>query len=70
MKKINLQSVVWKDGKYYISQSLDVDVSSFWKTKIEALDMLRDALELYFQDRPMPKKESRATQPMIASIKL
>ena len=37
MRKIDLKSVVWKEGNYYISQCLEVDVSSFGKTKKEAL---------------------------------
>lgn len=48
MRKIDLKSVVWKEGKYYVSQCLDVEVSSFGKTKKEALKMLQEALELYF----------------------
>ena len=40
MRKIDLKSVVWKEGKYYVSQCLEVDVSSFGKTKKEALAML------------------------------
>lgn len=70
MKKANLQSVVWKEGKYYISQCLDVDVSSFGKTKKEALDMLQDALELYFSDNPLPPMKERARNPLIASVAL
>ena len=50
MRKIDLQSVIWKEDDYYISQCLDVDVSSFGKTKEEALENLHDALELYFED--------------------
>ena len=56
MSNINLKSVVWKEGDYYISQCLDVGVSSFGKTPKEALTMLQDALELYFEDVPVPKK--------------
>jgi predicted RNase H-like HicB family nuclease len=70
MRKIDLKSVVWKEGDYYISQCLDVDVSSFGKTKKEALDMLQDALELYFEDKPLPKKEERVRNPLIASVRL
>lgn len=47
MKNINLHSVTWKEGAYYVSQCLDVDVSSFGKTKKEAEHMLKEALELY-----------------------
>ena len=48
--KINLQNIVWKEGKYYVSQCLNVDVSSFGKTRIEALSNLREALDLYFSE--------------------
>jgi predicted RNase H-like HicB family nuclease len=51
MRKISLQNVVWKEGKYYVAQCLNVDVSSFGKTKKEALGNLEEALELYFEDK-------------------
>lgn len=69
MRKIDLKSVVWKEGEYYISQCLEVDVSSFGKTKKEALAMLQEALELYFEDIPLPKK-AEVKNPIIASVKL
>lgn len=54
MRKINFNNqfwnIVWKEGKYYVSQCLNVDVSSFGKTKKEALENLNEALELYFED--------------------
>ncbi len=50
MRKINLKNVVWKEGKYYVAQCLNVDVSSFGKTKKEALANLDEALGLYFED--------------------
>ena len=49
-KKIDLKNVVWKEGKYYVAQCLNVDVSSFGKTKKEALANLDEALELYLED--------------------
>jgi len=48
---IQLQNVVWKEGKFYVAQCLNVEVSSFGKTKKEALDNLNEALELYFEDQ-------------------
>lgn len=69
MRKIDLKSVVWKEGDYYISQCLEVDVSSFGKTKKESLEMLQDALELYFEDLPIPKK-TEVKNPFIATVKL
>ncbi len=50
MNLSNLQVLVWKEGKYYVSQCLNVEVSSFGKTKDEAVKNLKEALELYFQD--------------------
>lgn len=70
MRKIDLKSVVWKEGDYYISQCLDVDVSSFGKSKKEAIAMLQDALELYFEDVPFPKKTERVKNPVVASVRL
>ncbi len=53
-------SVIWKEGKYYVAQCLNVDISSFGKTKREAMKNLEEALELYFEDQPLrlPKVES------------
>lgn len=55
MAKYSLKSVVWKEGKYYIAQCLNVDISSFGKTKKQALKNLDEALDLYFEDEPPPK---------------
>jgi len=46
----SLKNVVWKEGEHYVAQSLNVDVSSFGDTKQKAIDNLREALELYFED--------------------
>jgi len=48
MKEISI--VVWKEDKYYVSQCLNVDVSSFGETIDEALENLREAVELYFEN--------------------
>lgn len=55
MKKIELKNVVWKEGAYFVAQCLNVDISSFGKTKKEALASLDEALELYFEDVKKPK---------------
>ncbi len=55
MRKINLKNVVWKEGKYYVAQCLNVDVSSFGSTRKEALGNLGEALELYFEDVKAPQ---------------
>jgi len=55
MRKFNLQNIVWKEGKYFVSQCLNVDISSFGKTKKEALINLGEAIDLYFEDSKMSK---------------
>jgi predicted RNase H-like HicB family nuclease len=42
--------VVYQEGKYYVSQCLNVDVSSFGETAQEAIDNLKEAVELYLEN--------------------
>ncbi|MFH1838223.1 MAG: type II toxin-antitoxin system HicB family antitoxin [Candidatus Kuenenbacteria bacterium] len=69
MHKINLKNVIWKEDKYYVAQCLNVDISSFGKTKKEALKNLDEALELYFEDikNPMIVKVKK---PELTNIKM
>ncbi len=46
----SLKYVVYKENNYYISQCLNVDVSSFGNNIQEAIDNLNEALALYFED--------------------
>lgn len=46
-----LKYIVQKEDKYYVSQCLNVDVSSFGNTMQEAIDNLNEALQLYFEDK-------------------
>jgi len=55
MAKISFKNVVWKEGKYYVAWNLNTSVSSFGKTKKEALDSLCEALELHLEDVPANK---------------
>lgn len=49
-------ATVWREGDWFVSQCLEVDVASQGKTEEEALTNLKEALELYFE-------EPRATRP-------
>jgi predicted RNase H-like HicB family nuclease len=69
MNKISLKSIVWKEDGYYVSQCLEVDVSSFGKTKKQALENLKDALALYFDDVP-PQSRNQVKNPAIATVSL
>jgi predicted RNase H-like HicB family nuclease len=50
-KMRNLKYVVYQEGKYFVSQCLNVDVSSFGESVDEAVFNLKDAVELYFNDK-------------------
>jgi len=60
MKKINVVSIVWREGKYYVAQCLNADVSSFGKTKAEAVKNVQEAFELYAEDVPRKIQEIRS----------
>lgn len=47
MKKVNFKNIIWKEGKHYVAQCLNIDVATFGATKKEALANLNEALELY-----------------------
>jgi predicted RNase H-like HicB family nuclease len=40
---------VWREGDWYVSHCLEVDVASQGQTEEEALSNLREALELHFE---------------------
>ncbi len=51
MQAIDVQTVVFHEGKHYVAQCLDVDVSSFGNSEDDALANLREALEALFRGR-------------------
>ena len=42
-------ATVWREGDLFVSQCLEVDVASQGDTEEEALENLREALELYYE---------------------
>ena len=46
----NIKYLVYKEGNYYVSQCLNVDVSSFGETIDEAISALKEAVSLYFEN--------------------
>ncbi len=47
MSKPGFQSIIYREGAYYVAQCLDVEVSSFGRTEAEAQANLQEALDLY-----------------------
>ena len=46
--KRSFTASIWQEGEWYVAQCMQVDVASQGATEDEALDNLRDALELHF----------------------
>ena len=55
-----IQYLITKEGRYYVSQCLNVDVSSFGETVDEAINNLKEALGLYYEDNTDYKKIDNA----------
>jgi predicted RNase H-like HicB family nuclease len=60
----HLTAVVIRDGGWRVARCLEVEVTSQGETVEEALDNLREALELYFEDAPMVE----GSHPIVAPI--
>ena len=45
-----IEVAFYRDGKAWVAQALNVDVSSFGGTREEARAAIKEALELYFED--------------------
>ena len=42
-------ATVWKDGNWFVSQCLELDIASQGETEEEAIANLKEALELHFE---------------------
>ena len=42
-------ATVWREGNWYVSQCLEIDIASQGATEEEALENLREALELHLE---------------------
>jgi predicted RNase H-like HicB family nuclease len=58
-------AAVTKEDDWYVALCLEVDVASQGRSVEESLENLREALELYFEDEPLPQT---ITPPIIAPI--
>lgn len=55
---------VWREGDWYVSQCLELDVASQGVTEAEALTNLKEALELYFE----PPQATRPPQVRLVEV--
>jgi predicted RNase H-like HicB family nuclease len=57
---------VWREGDWYVAQCLELDVASQGETEAEALDNLKEALELYFE----PPQATRPPQIRLIEVEV
>ena len=60
--KRTFSAVITREGEWFVAQCLEIDVASQGTSVSDALDNLREALELYFED-PQP-----TVQPLIERV--
>lgn len=60
-------AVITQEGAWYVARCLEVEVASQGETVEEALGNLREALELYFDDEPLP---DAVQTPIIATLEI
>ncbi|MGI9027692.1 MAG: type II toxin-antitoxin system HicB family antitoxin [Candidatus Saccharimonadales bacterium] len=70
MKALALQTVVYQEGKYFVAQCLDIDVSSFGESEQGALANLHEALELYLEDTPIQSIKTEVSHPTLHTLRL
>jgi len=68
MKKFKY--IIYKEGKYFVSQCLNVDISSFGETVDKAVKNLKEALELYFDDKKNTREYLNIEEVMIGEAVL
>lgn len=64
--RVKLTAAVTREGDWYVARCLEVEVTSQGKTLEDALANLKHALELYFEDEPVPEGAS----PIIAAVEV
>lgn len=50
MARRKLPVVVWKEGRWFVAKTLNLELASQGKTKKEALKNLQEALDLLLED--------------------
>jgi predicted RNase H-like HicB family nuclease len=53
-RAVRLSAVVTHEAEWYVARAVEVEVASQGESVEESLLNLREALELYFEDEPVP----------------
>ena len=64
---MRLTAAIIHEAPWYVARCLEVEVASQGETVEDALANLQEALELYFEDAPVPEL---GEPPIIASVEI
>ncbi len=63
-------SVINKEGKWFVARAVELGVVSQGKTVEEAQSNLKEAVELYLEDRPKDKKYLHKDAPLVTTAEV
>ncbi len=67
MSEVELTAAITREGPWFVARCLEVEVASQGRSAEESLANLQEALELYFEDEPLPADLAR---PQIQTLKV
>ncbi|MFA6126973.1 MAG: hypothetical protein WC699_06690 [Bacteroidales bacterium] len=65
-----LKYIIYKEGKHFVSQCLNVDIASFGSTVEEAASNLKEALDLYFEDDSAKHKYRKIQDTLVGELSI
>ena len=63
-------TIVTEEGKWHIARAVELGVVSQGKSVTEALDNLKEAVELYLEDNPKAKQFVSKQVPLVTLLEL
>lgn len=63
-------TIITQEGKWYVARAVELGVVSQGKSVPEALNNLKEAVELYLEDNPRAKKLSSKIAPLVTTLEL
>jgi len=66
-EKLTFSGIVWREEDLYIAWCPDLDIASQGKSVEEALDNLKEAIELYFEDEDAVIPKEKPT-PIVTTV--
>ena len=63
-------TTIIKEGKWYVARCLELGVVSQGKTIEDAQENIKEAVELYLEDRPRAKRYLSKKAPLVTTLEL